>query len=148
MVSRYYHNRPYQATKSVTFTGAATLGAVGNVPLFTVTGEVLVRCITAYAVTTLTEAAPTATIALGVTNSTGLFIAATGATTLATGEFWTEATGAGTANAGVAVPAAMKDIAITSAIVGTVATQAVNGGVLRVDVLWEPLSNDGLVVAA
>ena len=82
---------------------------------------------------------------MGVTNLTSLFIAATNAVNLLTGEFWTEATGGGTANAGIAVPAALKDIAITSNIVGTVATQAVNGGTLRFDVYYLPLSSDGLV---
>lgn len=135
-------------SKSITFTGAANLGAVGNVPLFTVTGEVWVVVLVPITVLTLTEALATATLALGVTNSTALFIAATNAVNLVTGEFWTEATGGGTANAGVAIPAALKDIAITSNIVGTVATQAVNGGTLRFDVYYSPLSSDGLVSAA
>ena len=134
-----------RTSKSLTFTGAAGLGAVGAVPLFTVTGEVLVVYLVPYTVATLTEALATATLALGVTNSTGLFITATDAVNLVTGEFWTEATGGGTANAGVAVPAALKDIAITSNVIGTVAAQAVNGGTLRFDLLWVPLSSDGNV---
>jgi len=134
--------------KSITFTGAATLGAVGNVPLFTVTGEVVVVRLVPYTVLTLTEALATATLALGVTGLTSLFIEATNAVNLLTGEFWTEATGGGTANAGIALPAALKDIAITSNIVGTVGAQAINGGTLRFDLLWRPLSTDGLVVAA
>jgi hypothetical protein len=146
VTSRYYHQPPYLATKTVTFTGAANLGAVGNVPLFTVTGEVIVEYIVAYSVTTPVGA--TATLALGVTNSTALFIAATTATNLATGEFWTEATGGGTANAGIAVPAAMKGILVTSDIVGTVAVAAITGGVIRFDVYWRPLSANGALVAA
>lgn len=134
--------------KSITFTGAATLGAVGNVPLFTVTGEVVVVRLTPYTVLTLTEALATATLALGVTGSTALFIAATNAVNLLTGEFWTEATGGGTANTGIAIPAALKDIVITSNIVGTVGAQAINGGTLRFDLIWRPLSTDGNVVAA
>ena len=134
-----------RTSKEITFTGAAGLGAVGNVPLFTVTGEVLVVYLVPYTVLSLTEAGATATLALGVTNSTSLFIAATNAVNLLTGEFWSEGTGGGTANAGIAVPAALKDIAITSNIVGTVATQAVNGGTLRFDVYYLPLSSDGLV---
>src|SRR3989304_4301332 len=134
-----------RTSKEITFTGAAGLGAVGNVPLFTVTGEVLVVYLVPYTVLTLTEALATATLALGVTNLTSLFIAATNAVNLLTGEFWTEATGGGAAKPGCAVPAALKDIAITSNIVGTVATQAVNGGTLRFDVYYLPLSSDGLV---
>src|SRR3972149_5642983 len=134
-----------RTSKEITFTGAAGLGAVGNVPLFTVTGEVLVVYLVPFTVLTLTEALATATLALGVTNSTALFIAATNAVNLTTGEFWTESTGGGTAEAGIAVPAPLKDIAISSNIVGTVATQAVNGGTVRFAVYYLPLSSDGLV---
>lgn len=127
---------------SVTFTGAANLGAVGSVPLFTVTGEVLIAYLVPWCSVDLTEAAPTATLALGVTGSTSLFIAATTGTAIDAGEFWTSTTP--TAN-GVAVPAALKDIVITDNIIGTVAAQAVNGGAIRFDVYWLPLSSDGLV---
>ena len=134
---------------SITFTGAAGLGAQGNLPLFTVTGEVLIAYLVPYSV--LTPVGANATIALGVTNLTSLFIAATTATTLATGEFWTEATGGGTAAAGVGLPAAgtsapqLKDVVITSNIVGTIATADLTGGTLRFDVYWLPLSSDGRV---
>ena len=94
------------ATKSVTFDGTAGLGAQGAVPLFTVTGEIIVVYLVPYVVLTLGQDVGTPTLALGVTNSTGLFIGATTATALATGEFWTEATGGGTAAAGVGLPAA------------------------------------------
>ena len=134
---------PYRVSATVTFTGAANLGAVGAVPLFTVTGEVVVERIVGFCTTNLTEAAPTATLALGVTGSTALFIAATTATGIDADLFWVSTTP--TAN-GIAIPAAAKDIAITDNIIGTVATQAVNGGVLRVDVWWRPLSGDGSVV--
>ena len=132
-------------TKTITFTGAANLGAVGAVPLFTVTGEVIVTAMAPFCTTLLTEAVAGATLALGVTGSTALFIAATNAVDIDADEFWFTATPA--AN-GLAVPAALKDIAITDAIIGTVATQAVNGGVLRVDVYWVGLSSDANVVAA
>ena len=136
---------PFIERKTITFTGAANLGAVGAVPLFTVTGEVLVEKIVPFCTTLLTEAAATATLALGVTGSTALFIAATTAVDIDADEFWVDTVP--DAN-GIAIPAALKDIAITDNIIGTVATQAVNGGVLRVDVWWRPLSADGNVVAA
>ena len=134
---------PYRASVSVTFTGGAGLGAVGAVPLFTVTGEVLIEKIVPFCTTLLTEAVATATLALGVTGSTALFIAATTAVDIDANEFWVDTTP--DAN-GIAVPAALKDIAITDDVIGTVATQAVNGGVLRVDIWWRPLSGDGNVV--
>ena len=129
--------------KSITFTGAANLGAVGNVPLFTVTGEVIIRLLVPFCTTDLTEAGATATLALGITGSTAIFNAATTATTIDANEFWVSATPA--AN-GIALPAAFKDIVITDNIIGTVAVQAVNGGVLRLDCYWQPLSADGFVV--
>src|SRR3990167_7386280 len=35
----YLVGGPFRASKTIAFTGAANLGAIGNVPLFTVTGE-------------------------------------------------------------------------------------------------------------
>ena len=133
---------PQRVSKSVTFTGAANLGAVGAVPLFTVTGLVLIQYIAGFGVLTLGQAAPTATLALGVTGSTSLFIAATTATSIATGTIWVTTT---PTLAGIALAAAQKDIAISANIIGTVAAQAVNAGTLRVDCIYLPLSSDGLV---
>ena len=140
---------PQFTTKTLTFTGAAGLGAVGNVPLFTVTGEVEILRIVPYVVGSLTAGGQDdPTLALGVTNSTSLLIAATPALDLGTGEFWVEATGGVIANAGVLIPAALKDVAVTSNIVGTVADHAVTGGVLRFDVYWRNLSGVSSVVPA
>ena len=129
-----------RASVTVTFTGAANLGAVGAVPLFTVTGDILVLALAAFCTTSLTEAAPTATLALGVTGSTAIFIAATTATTIDAGQYWLTTTPGSVA---LALPAALKDIVVTADIIGTVAAQAVNGGVLRVDCYYLPLSSDG-----
>ena len=134
---------PFRASKSLAFTGAANLGAVGNVPLFTVTGEVLVLAVVPFCTEDLLGA--TATLALGVTGSTALFIAATTATDIDVNEFWIDATPDPN---GIAVPAALKEIAITDNIVGTVATAAVTDGTIRFDLYWRPLSSNGLVVAA
>src|SRR3990167_1474552 len=138
---------------SITFTGAAGFGLAADViTAFTTTGEVLIAYLVPYAVQTLTQNLGTPTLALGVVNSNALFIAATTATTLATGEFWTESTGGGTAAAGVGLPAAgtsapqLKDVAVTSNIIGTVGgTNKVNAGTLRLDMYWLPLSSDGAV---
>ena len=129
--------------KEITFTGAADLGAIGNVPLFTVTGEVLIAVMVPFCTTTLVGA--TATLALGVTGATTLFIAATTATLILINNFWMDT--APDPN-GVAVPAALKDIAITDNIVGTVGTAAITAGVIRIDGYWIPLSSDANVVAA
>ena len=134
---------PYRASVTVTFTGEATLGAVGAVPLFTVTGEVLVERLVPFCTVNLTEAAPTATLALGVTCSTTLFVAATTATNIDANTFWVDT---GPDANGIAVPAALKDIAITDNIIGTVGAQAVDAGAIRFDLWWRPLSGDGMVV--
>ena len=133
---------PFRASKTVAFTGAANLGAVGNVPLFTVTGEVLIVAIVPFCTETLVGA--TATLALGVTGSTALFIAATTGTLITVNLFWVDT--APDAN-GVALPVALKDIVITDNIVGTVAVVGVTDGTIRFDVLWRPLSTNGLVAA-
>lgn len=128
--------QPVFASKSITFTGAANLGAVGNVPLFTITGQVHIKKITGYVTTNLTGA--TATLALGVAGSTSLFIAATVATTMLTTAAWWVSTTA-TAS-GIALPAAVQNIVVETNIVGTVAVAAVASGVLRIDVEYLPLS--------
>lgn len=130
------------ASKTVTFTGAAGVGAVGTVALFTVTGEVLIDRIVPFCSTNLAGA--TATLALGVTGSAELFIAATTATDIDAGEFWVDT--APDAN-GIALPAALKDIVITDSILATVAVADITGGVLRVDVYWRPLAGGSLVAA-
>jgi len=49
---------------------------------------------------------------------------------------------------GIAIPAALINIAITDNIIGTVAAQAVSTGVIRFDCYYLPLSSDGNLVAA
>ena len=132
--------------KTITFTGAAGLGAVGYVPLFTVTGDILLRYLLAWCSTTLTEALATATIALGLAGATTFFNAATTATDLVGGDFWYDATP--TETIALAVPSGFKDIHVRANIVGTVAAQAVNGGVLNFYAVWRRVSSNGLLVPA
>ena len=127
------------ATKTITFTGAASLGAVGAVPIFTLSGQVLVTRITGFVLTDLAGA--TATLALGVTGSTSLFIGATTATSmLAAAPIWVSTTPTATA---IALPAGVQNFVIAANIIGTVATAAVSSGVLRIDVEYIPLSAGG-----
>ena len=134
---------PFFSTKTLAFTGAAGLGAKGAVPLFTVTGEVLVEKIVTFCSEDLAGAA--ATLELGVTGSVALFVAANVGTTIDVGEFVVSTTPTGN---GIAVTAACKDIVITDNIIGTVAVADITDGTIRVDVYWRPLSSDGNVVAA
>ncbi len=133
------------ASKTITFTGAANLGAVGAVPLFAVTGEVQIVALVPFCTTLLTEAGATATIALGVTGSTSLFIAATNAVEIDANEFWVDT--APDAN-GIALPAGLQNIVITDNIIGTVGSQNVTAGVIRLNCIYRPLSPDALVVAS
>lgn len=130
--------------KTITFDAGVGTGAVGAVPLFTVTGEVLVSALIPFCTTLLTEAAATATLALGVTGSTSLFIAATNAVDIDADEFWVDT--APDPN-GVAIPAALLNVAIEENIIGTVAAQNVDSGVIRLTCFWRPISTDGNVVA-
>lgn len=132
--------------KTITFDGTAGLGLAGTaVPIFTVTGEVLVVALVPFCTTLLTESGATATLALGVTGSTALFIAATNSVDIDANEFWVDTTP--DAN-GIALPAALKDIVITDNIIATPAVTNTATGVIRFDLVYIPLSTDGAVVAS
>ena len=139
------------ALKTITFTGAAGLGAIGNCSLFTVTGGVHIVSIDAVVTTTVTVdgGTGTASLSLGVTNSTTLFIGATTANTLtSTNKHWQSTTP--TAN-GIAQAAAQQDIDISQTIVAAVTssgTQLVNGGVIDLRVVWYPITSGASLVAA
>ena len=134
---------------SFTFTGAAGFGAIGNCTLFTVTGAIHVVAINATVFTTVGVDGGTgaASLSLGTTGTTTLFVAATTATLLtSTNKLWYSATP--NAN-GIALPAAMKDIAVQQNLVAAVTstgTQLINAGVLQVTVLWVPISSNSAVV--
>lgn len=127
--------------KTITFTGATGLGEVGAVPIFTITGQVCVVSITGICTVNLGEAAPgSATLALGVTNSTSLFIAATAALDIDAGEIWVSS--APEAN-GIAMPSGLKDILIARNIIATVAVANINAGAITFVVRYLPESANG-----
>ena len=140
------------ARKTITFTGAANAGAAAsNVTVFTVTGRILVHAITAFCTTDLTEAAPTATMTMGTVTNTSRFLASPtgGAVALDANEWWV--TGAApvagsidltTASAGATDQAA---VVVSENIIILPATQNINGGVLEVYMIWEPLSASATV---
>lgn len=124
------------AQKTITFDGNSGTGAVGSVPIFTITGQVEVALIVPICTTTLTGAS--ATLALGVTGNTTGFIGATTATGITTSaRIWMSTSP--TANL-LAVPSALKDVVIESNIIGTVATAAVSGGAIQFNVYYLQLS--------
>lgn len=137
--------------KSITFTGAAGFGAIGNCQLYTVTGAVHIVSIDAVVNTTVTVDAGTgaASLNLGVTNTITLFVGATTANTLtSTNKHWQSTTP--TAN-GIAQAATQQDIDISQNIVAGVTssgTQLVNGGVIEFRVIWYPITSGASLVAA
>ena len=135
--------------KSITFTGAAGLGAIGNVTYFTLTGNVHVVSLDAVIETSLTEDGGTgaSSCSLGVTGATTLFVAAVLSSSLvSTTPLWYSATPNAT---GIALPAAYKDIAIAANIVLAVTssgTKLVNGGKITLTVTYVPITSDGILV--
>lgn len=139
-----------RAVKVVTFTGAAGLGAIGTVALFTVTGRVLLERVVGYCTTDVAVDAGTgaASLRLQVAGLAGNLIAATLATDIDTGEWWVDATPDATA---VAIPAALTGIAAAASVqaeVTSTGTQKINGGVVEFYAVWRPLSAGALLVAA
>ena len=134
---------PILAIKTVTFDAGSGTGAQGNVPIFTVTSQVLVVAIVPFCTTLLAGA--TATLELGVTGILELFVATTTGTDIDADEFWVDT---GPDANGVLIPAIMKDTVITDNIVGTVEVADITSGVIRYSVYWLPLSATSNVVAA
>lgn len=128
--------------KDFTFTAVAGSGAIGSVPLFTITGQCLVVRTAAYVLTTCVGAS--GTLAYGVVGSTSLFIAATAVAQLATTTpNWNTTTT--TAGGGVLV-AGCKELLIDSNITAQVATTDFSAGKIRFVVEYTPFSSDGLLV--
>lgn len=135
---------PKRVTKDMTFSDVADLGAIGPVPLFTITGQVFVIRTSGYVLTTCT-ATGSGTLALGVTGSTSLFIAATAVAQHATATpNWNTTTT--TAGGGLLV-AGSKEALIDSNIIATVATGGYLTGKIRFTVIYVPFSTDGKLVA-
>ena len=136
----------WPVNKSINFTGAANLGQINTaVTFFTVTGTVEIVSIVPYCVLTLVDGTNTATVSLGVTGIVGMFLVATQSTLIATDEIWNDTSPTEKA---ILIPAALKNVAIADDIIVDCLLEATDGGALRVDVYWRPLSADGLVVAA
>lgn len=139
------YSQPRLATKTVTFTGASTLGLSGtSTTWFTVAGGlVLIEDIAGRVTTSLTVSAG-ATITLGVAGSTSLFIGATaGSALLTSAEIWASTTPTA---AGIALPATDKAIVIDANIVSAVAVNNITAGVIELNVSWHPLTPGATLV--
>lgn len=137
---------PTLTRKTLALTGATNLGefANPNVPLFTVTGRVLVVSLAPFCTENLASAGG-GTLALGVTGNTTAMIAATTATDIDSGDVWVDATPAVGAES---LPAALGPVLVSANIVGTVGTADITDGTIEFDLLWIPMSAGATVVAA
>lgn len=77
--------------KTIAFTGAAGLGAIGDITVFTITGRVFISRVTAFCTEDLVSAGA-GTISLGTATRVTKFIALTTATTIDTNEWWVDGT--------------------------------------------------------
>lgn len=135
---------------TVTFV-AGTTGAVGQHTLFTITGRVEVKLLSAFCTTDLAGA--TATISVGTVTTVDALIGLTTGTDIDLNDWWTAAapaagpknvlevvTGGGGASQGKKL--------LHENITYDVLTAALSAGTLVIDVLYRPISDDGLLVAA
>ena len=131
-----------RCNKIVAFTGAAGLGAVGTVALFTVTGAALVTVI-GICTEDLTEAGATATISVGTAAAPTGIIAQINAVDLDVGEVWIDNSPAVLEAYGTGTSFFIGDGAD---IILTVGAQNVDDGTVDFLCLWTPLTADGTVV--
>ena len=137
-------------SKTIAFTGAAGLGVQGSVAIFTVTGQVLVEMIIGYCTEDLASAGA-ATVALGTTNSTSKFIAATTATGIDNGMWWSVGAGVAEAvnildNQSTSGAAKQNRVAVAGNIIITVATADITDGTLVIYCIYRALSAGSSIV--
>lgn len=137
------------ASKTITFTGGAGAGLNASpISLFTVAGGLVrIIAISGRVTTNLTVTNVLATITLGVTGQTALFIGTTTANTLlTTAAIWASTTPTA---GGIALPAITKETVINTNIIASVTgTGNIDGGVLEIDVEYEPITPGATLVAA
>ena len=134
-VAPFTRRIPKYFNKTITFTGAASLGAVGTVPIATVTREILLVYGGVHCSTLLAGA--TATLAFGTANNTAGLIALTTATDIDADEFWQDA------SPELEISPAIINQLVTANLILTVGTADVTAGVLNFYFYWLPLSPTG-----
>ena len=122
--------------KTITFTGAASAGAVGTVAVATTTGSVL---ITAGGVlcTTLLTSAGGGTLTLGTASNADGLIGLTTATAIDASEWWQDSTPEAQIS-----PAIVNQL-VTGNIILTVGTADITAGVLEFCFYYLPFSSTG-----
>ena len=147
---------PFRTKRTITFAGATTNawgddgGTLDGGVIYTVTGLVFVKLIAVC--TTLLDSDGAATLAIGITGDTAIFMPAETATQIDAGQIWfNDAANAAYGIIGEEAAAAdnLPEYALSgNDIILTVAGGAnVTSGVLDFYALWKPISDDGEVVA-
>lgn len=126
------------SSKAITY-AAATTGAIGITPLFTVTGTVAIQV---FAVAGAVDLTGSGTLEVGISGNTAAIIAQTAATAIDAGEIWY---GLNPPTVGV-MPNQL--IVASTNIIQTIATDTVTAGTLTFYCLWYPISQDGNVATA
>ncbi len=126
------------ASKAITY-AASTTGATGATTLFTVTGKVALR-VFALCSSDLTSGGG-ATIEVGIAGNTAALIAQTTATGIDSGEWWID-------TAAASIEALPGQFLVAGDVTQTIGTTTITGGVLTYYCAWNPISEDGNVVAA
>lgn len=134
-VAPFTRRIPKKFTKTITFTGAADLGAVGTVAVATVTGMVLITAGAIRCTTNLTSSG--GTLSLGATGNTDGIVESTTASDIDAGDIWQDATPE------VRISPAIINLAVNGSLFLTVGSADVTAGVLEIDFYWLPLSDDG-----
>jgi len=137
--SRYYTEPPYKVTKTVTFADAVGQGRVGSdVPVFSITGRVLLHHITAYCTTLLTKNG-SATMALGTASVPAGLIAATDPEVIDADEWWAGTTPV----AGIAAAVPTSPVPVSEDIVVHPATDDISAGVIVFTAWYDLITADG-----
>lgn len=115
-------------------------GSAGKVPLFAVTGTVLMRVL---AKCTESLVGNTATVEVGTALTTAGLIAQTTATDIDVNEIWHDAT----PDASVEASSVLAEKIVSQDVAVTVGTAAVTDGTISFTCFWYPLTEDGKVTA-
>ena len=123
--------------KTVTFTGAAGLGAIGQVPALTFSGiSYVVRLIPVCTVDLVSAGA--GTVSLGRSNAVTQFLGVTTATAMDAGQYWLGTTPHTIA---VGMPAGLKDFVCGTDITIDVLTGNVTAGAIAFYIEYMPISS-------
>ncbi len=134
-VAPYTRRIPKLFTKTITFTGAAGLGAAGTVAIGTVTGRILITHGSVFCSTNLTSSG--GTLELGTADNTAGLIDQTTASDIDANDFWQDATPE------VKVSPAIINQLVAASIIATVGSADITAGVLVFEFYWLPMSSNG-----